>query len=190
MTDPAPTTDDGAERWRAYLLLLARLQLGPELRGKLDASDVVQEALLNAHRQRDQFQGTTEAERAAWLRRILAGTLADALRRMYADKRDAAREQSLQAALDQSSRRLDAILAADAPSPSEHAQRNEQAIRLAAALVQLPDPQREAVELRHCQAWSIDAISRHMDRTPAAVAGLLKRGLRQLREILQSDSQS
>jgi RNA polymerase sigma-70 factor (ECF subfamily) len=146
---------------------------------------VVQESFLRAHRQRDQFRGTTDAEKAAWLRCILAGALADALRGIYADKRDAAREQSLQAALDQSSRRLEAFLAADVPSPSENAARNEQAIRLATALVQLPDAQREAVELRHCQGWSLDNISRHMDRTPAAVAGLLKRGLKQLRELLQ-----
>jgi RNA polymerase sigma-70 factor (ECF subfamily) len=188
MADAAHAADDTPERWRAYLLLLARLQLGPELRGKPDASDVVQEALLHAHRQRDQFRGTTEAERAAWLRRILAGTLADALRHRYADKRDAGREQSLQAALDMSSRRLEAFLTADMPSPSEHARHNEQAMGLAAALAQLPDAQREAVELRHCQGWSIDAISRHMDRTPAAVAGLLKRGLKQLRELLQPGS--
>jgi len=190
MADAARAADDSPERWRAYLLLLARLQLGTELRGKLDASDVVQEALLHAHRQRDRFRGTTEAERAAWLRRILAGTLADALRRRYADKRDAGREQSLQAALDQSSRRLEAFLTADVPSPSEHAQHNERAMRLAAALAQLLDAQREAVELRHCQGWAIDAVSRQMERTPAAVAGLLKRGLKQLREILQGDSQS
>jgi RNA polymerase sigma-70 factor (ECF subfamily) len=189
MTERALAAADAPERWRAYLSLLARLQMGPEIRGKIDPSDVVQETLLNAHRQRDQFQGTTEAEKAAWLRRILAGTLADALRRIYADKRDAAREQSLQAALDQSSRHLEAFLAADVPSPSEHAQRNEQAMRLAAALVQLPDAQREAVELRHCQGWAIDAIARHMDRTPAAVAGLLKRGLKQLREILHSSTE-
>jgi RNA polymerase sigma-70 factor (ECF subfamily) len=186
MTDAGRTAEDTPERWRSYLLLLARLQLGPELRSKLDASDVVQESLLRAHRQRDQFRGSTDAEKAAWLRRILAGTLADTLRGIYADKRDAAREQSLQAALDQSSRRLEAFLAADAPSPSENAQRNEQAIRLAAALVQLPDAQREAVELRHCQGWSLDAISHRLDRTPTAVAGLLKRGLKLLRELLQA----
>jgi RNA polymerase sigma-70 factor (ECF subfamily) len=190
MTEPAHAEADEPERWRAYLSLLARLQMGSELRGKVDPSDVVQETLLNAHRQRQQFRGTTQAEKAAWLRRILAGTLADALRRLYADKRDAGREQSLQAALDQSSRRLEAFLAADVPSPSEHARHDEQAMRLAAALAQLPDAQREAIELRHCQGWSIDAISNHMDRTPGAVAGLLKRGLKQLRELLHDGTQS
>ena len=188
MAEATSAAQEDAERWRAYLLLLARLQLGRELRGKLDASDVVQQALLQAHRQRDQFRGTTDAEKAAWLRRILAGTLADGIRRMYADKRDPARERLLQVALDQSSRQLEALLTANLPSPSEHLQRNEQAMRLASALTQLPDGQREAVELRHCQGWSIDAVARQMDRTPAAVAGLLKRGLKQLREILDDGS--
>jgi RNA polymerase sigma-70 factor (ECF subfamily) len=167
------------------LLLLARLQLGPAPRGRVEASDVVQETLLEAHRQREQFRGTTDAARAAWLRRLLTGKLADALRRAHAVKRDAAREQSLEAALGQSSARLESLLAADDSSPSDQAQRHERAARLAEALETLPEAQREAVELRHCLGWSLDAISAHLGRTPAAVAGLLKRGLQQLRDRLQ-----
>jgi hypothetical protein len=65
------------ERYRDYLLLLARLQLDRGLQAKLDPSDLAQETLLKAHRNWEQFRGRTEAERAAWLRAILARHLAD-----------------------------------------------------------------------------------------------------------------
>jgi RNA polymerase sigma-70 factor (ECF subfamily) len=173
------------EKFRHYLLLLARGHLGERYRGKLDASDVVQQAFLEAHRQQALFRGHTDAERAHWLRRILAGTLADAIRALGRAKRDIGRERSLEAALNQSSAQLAAWLAAAQSSPSQRAQHNEQAVRLAEALASLPEAQREALVLRHCQGWSLADISGHLGRTPAAVAGLLKRGSRQLRILLQ-----
>src|SRR4051794_18626163 len=109
------------ERFRHYLLLLARLHLGDQPRGKLDPSDAVQMTLLEAHRKRAQFRGRTEAEMAAWLRQMLACTIADAFRAQGRLKRDAARERSLEAALDESSSRLEAWLAADQSSPSQRA---------------------------------------------------------------------
>src|SRR5262245_58232601 len=75
------------ERYRAYLALLARLHLDERVRGKLDPSDVVQQTLLKAHQARGQFRGATDAEQAAWLRRILARTLTDATRALARDKR-------------------------------------------------------------------------------------------------------
>jgi len=75
MTSPA-AGDESLEAYRGYLRLLARCQLDRRLRGKLDPSDLVQITLLKAHEARDQFRGTTEPERAAWLRQVLANTLA------------------------------------------------------------------------------------------------------------------
>jgi RNA polymerase sigma-70 factor (ECF subfamily) len=180
-----PPTDLAVEQYRPYLLLLARIQLGKQFPGKLDASDVVQQALLEAHRQRDQFRGGTTKQLLAWLRRILAGTLTDALRGLGRAKRDAGRECSLEAALDQSAERLEAWVAAEQSSPSERADRNEQLARLAAALNTLPEAQRTALVLRYCQGWPVADISSHLGRSPAAVAGLIKRGARQLRDLLQ-----
>jgi RNA polymerase sigma-70 factor (ECF subfamily) len=173
------------EQFREYLLLLARVHLGECFRGKLDASDVVQQTLLEAHRKRAQFRGHTAAERAAWLRQMLAYGLADAIRALGRAKRDVARERSLEAALNDSSSRIEAWLVAEQSSPSQQAERNEQAVRLAEALATLPEAQREALVLRHCQGWSVADISRQLGRSPAAVAGLLKRGAKQLRLLLQ-----
>jgi RNA polymerase sigma-70 factor, ECF subfamily len=173
------------ERFREYLRLLARVQLGPQARARLDPSDVVQQTLLEAYRQRAAFRGCGDAELTAWLRQILAHNLADALRGLARAKRDVARERSLEAQLHDSSARLAGWLAADQPSPSEHAQRHEEAIRLADALARLPEAQREALVLQHWQGLTLAQIGERLGRTPAAVAGLLKRGLKQLRLLLE-----
>jgi RNA polymerase sigma-70 factor (ECF subfamily) len=170
------------EPFRAYLRLLARLHLAPQLRGKLDPSDVVQQTLLQAYQARDQFRGRSEAEWTAWLRQILARNLAQAVRDFGRAKRDLARERSLQAALDASSARLEAFLAADQSSPSQRAEQGEQALRLAEALEQLPEAQREALVLQYWQGLSLAEIGTHLGRSPEAVAGLIKRGLKQLRQ--------
>jgi RNA polymerase sigma-70 factor (ECF subfamily) len=179
MGPPDRPSAESLERFRAYLRLLARLHLDPRLRGKLDASDVVQQTLLQACQALDGFRGGTEAELAAWLRQILARNLAHAARDLGRDKRDVARERSLEQALGQSSARLGQWLVADQSSPSESAQ------RLADALESLPEGQREALVLHYWQDWTLPEIGRHLGRTPAAVAGLVQRGLKQLRTLLR-----
>jgi RNA polymerase sigma-70 factor (ECF subfamily) len=173
------------ERYRAYLRLLARQHLDPRLRGKLDASDAVQQTLLQAWQALPQFRGRTEAELAGWLRAILARHLANAARDLAAAKRDAGRERSLEVALQQSSVRLEAWLAAEQSSPSRLAEHNERLARLAEELEGLPEAQRDAVVLHHLQGKTLDEVAGFLGRTPAAVAGLIKRGLRQLRERLR-----
>ncbi len=172
-----------AQRWRDYLQALARVHLEPALRSKIDLSGVVQQSVLEAYRSRPSF--AQPAQELAWLRRILANNLADELRKLATGKRDLARERSLEAALEESSARLDAWLAADQSSPSQQAERNEQGLRLAVALARLPEAQREALVLQHWHGWSLVQIAEHLGRTRAAVAGLIKRGLQQLRTDLQ-----
>jgi RNA polymerase sigma-70 factor (ECF subfamily) len=173
------------ERFRAYLSLLARLHLDPDLRGRVDPSGVVQQTLLEAHQKRDQFRGTGDAEFAAWLRRILVHNLADAVRALGRQNRDAARERSLEAALEASSLRLHDWLRAEQSSPSQRAVKNEDLGRLAVALDQLPEAQRAAVVLHDMQGCSLADLARRLGRSESAVAGLLHRGLRALRQLLQ-----
>jgi RNA polymerase sigma-70 factor (ECF subfamily) len=172
------------ERYREYLRLLARLQLDPRMRAKVDESDLVQQTLLLAHAKWDQFRGQTEGELAAWLRRILVNNLAGAYRQFGAEARDVARERSLEAAVEESSARLEAWLVADQSSPSGTVLRQEELRRLADALAQLPGPQREAVELHHLQGYSVADAAKLMGRTRPAVMGLIFRGLKRLRELL------
>jgi RNA polymerase sigma-70 factor (ECF subfamily) len=184
MDSPGDDADGGLERFRSYLLLLARVRLDPMVRAKVGASDVVQQTLLEAHCDLAQFRGRTVGEQAAWLRQILARNLANVLRELRRDKRDVAREQPLQAALDESASRLEAWLAAEQSSPSQQAQLHERAVRLAGALAALPDNQREAVVLRHWHGCSLAEIGERLGCTTAAVTGLLHRGLRKLRQQL------
>jgi RNA polymerase sigma-70 factor (ECF subfamily) len=172
------------ERFRKYLRLLAQLQLDPRLRSKLDPSDIVQQSLLEAHQARDRFP-SDPADQAAWLRKILAHNLANAVRDLGRAKRDVRRERSLEAAIEESSARLDAWLVAEQLSPSGHAEKNEQLLRLADALDELPPDQRGAVVLHHLQGQSLSELAGHFGRSPAAVAGLLHRGLRKLQELLR-----
>jgi len=184
MNPNVDATGWGPERFRSYLILLARVRLAPQLKGKLDASDVVQQTLLEAHQGLGQFRGRSVGEQAAWLRQILARNLANAVRDLGRAKRDIHRERSLQAALDQSASQLEAWLATERSSPSQHAERDERAVCVAEALATLPESQREAVVLRHFHGLSLLEIAARLDCTTAAVTGLLHRGLTNLRKHL------
>ncbi len=169
------------ERFRDYLRLLAEMHLDRRLQAKLDASDVVQQTLLEAHRDVEKFRGRSEAELAAWLRQALVNNLANAARDFARAKRDVRREQSIEASIGQSSCRLEAWLATADSSPSHRADRNEQLCLLADALAQLSADQREVVVLRYLHAWPVADISSHLGRSVPAVAGLLHRALVHLR---------
>ena len=176
--------DPPLEQYRDYLRVLAGLQLGARLRGKLDASDLVQQTVMLAHAHRDQFRGATEAEWRGWLRVILANTLSAAAREFETAARDLRRERSLEAELEQSEARLEGMLAADQSSPSEGAARGEDLLRLARALGRLPEDQRRAVELHHLKGLTVAEVAAEVGRTRPAVVGLLFRGLKRLRELL------
>lgn len=174
---------EALEHFRPYLMLLARVQLGLRAGARIDASDVVQQTLVEANQKAADFQGG-EGDLAAWLRQILAHNMADAFRALNRAKRDARRERSLEEELGRSSARLERWLRSDEPSPSQHARQRERAVRLAAAMEALPDAQREALVLQYWHGWSLARIGESMGRSAASVAGLLRRGHAQLRQSL------
>ena len=139
------------DRYRAYLQVLARAQVGRHLRGKCDPSDLVQQTLLEAHRDFPTFQGQRETELLGWLRRILAHNLFNEARRFATRGRDATRELSLegfQAGLDHSSQVLARCLADDGPTPSQVAAEREAAVRLADTMARLPENYQRVLLLR------------------------------------------
>ena len=188
MDVPAAQLDQELGEFRDYLHLLARLQVDRRLRDKVDVSGVVQQTLLEAYQARGQIGALSADEKAAWLRRTLANNLVDQVRKLGAAKRDMLRERSLEDALNQSSARIADWLAAEQSSPSANLGRQENALRLARALAQLPEQQRQAVELRHLQGLSLKEIAESLGATKTAVVGLLHRGVVKLRKLLSETS--
>lgn len=181
--DPPPDLN----RFRGRLWLLAEIELSPRLKVKEDPSDIVQQSLLEAHRDLHTYRGQTDAELYSWLRTILLRNLLSAAQHYHVQKRDPRREQSLADRLEQSSMRIENLLASDQSSPSQQALQNEQIKQLVEGLTQLLDGERTAIVLKHLQGWSLSQISEHLGRPPDAIAGLLKRGLKKLRTRLQPD---
>jgi|SRR5579871_5926393 len=184
MTRSSSTGEKPLEQYRSYLMLLARTQLDPRIGCRVDASDIVQQTLLEAHAKQGQFRGGSDSDRGAWLRQILAHNLADAFRNIARAKRDLRREQSLEASVNESSMRLGDLLASDQSAPGDQLDREERAVRLADALAGLPESQRDALIMQYWHGMPLAEIAVQMSRTPAAVAGLLKRALKQLRNQL------
>jgi RNA polymerase sigma-70 factor (ECF subfamily) len=171
------------ESYRSHLLLLARIEIGRQLQGKVDASDIVQETFLDAHRYFPGFRGTGEPQFVQWLRGILAGTLGNTLRRYLGTQaRDVRLERSIRAEADHSSQGLSGVLIDSGASPSQHAIREEQTLRVAEALSGLPEDYQRVIVLRHVEGLTFPEIAERMERSLDSVQKLWLRGLTRLRE--------
>jgi RNA polymerase sigma-70 factor (ECF subfamily) len=178
-------------RYQHYLYVLAQAQIGRRLRTKCAPSDLVQQTLLEAHRDFGGFHGQHEGELLAWLRRILAHNLFNEARRYGAQQRDAGREVSLdqvQAGVDRSSFALQRGLAADGPSPSQVAVQHESAVRLADALARLPEDYQTVLILRVFEEMPAEEVAQRMQRSAGAVRMLQMRALTALRQEMDKDA--
>jgi RNA polymerase sigma-70 factor (ECF subfamily) len=176
------------ELYRAYLVVLARVQIGRRLQGKVDASDLVQEAFLGACRDFPQFRGATEREFTSWLRQILASLLANLVRHYQGTQgRDVRLERQLAVELEQSSQALDRGLVAAQSTPSQQAMRREESVLLAEALGRLPPEWRELLILRHLEGLSFPEIARRMGRTVDSLKKQWPRALASLRRLLAGE---
>ena len=175
------SSNNQLERFRPYLKVLARIQCDRRLQSKFDPSDLVQQTLLQAHQAADHFEGDNDAQRAAWLRQILARTLLHQVRDFGREKRDVRRERSLENTFHASSLKLEKCLAGDLTDPQDKAEKNELLLRLSGSLEALEEGQREAIILHYLQGWKLTEIVAHLDRSVSAIGGLLHRGLQKLR---------
>ena len=175
--------------YRNYLLLLARIEVGRRLQRKVDASDLVQEACLEAHRCFDRFNGTTEAQFLAWLRTILARRVAKAVRHYVGTQGRNIRqelENDLTGSFERTGRRLADLAIPRAEHPSQQVLKREQAVLLADALQELPPDYREIMLLRHWEDLTFPQIAERMDRTVDSVQKLWIRALARLRTTMES----
>jgi len=175
------------QRCRSYLHLIARTQLQSWLQRKVDASDLVQETMLDAHQGFAKFRGKTEGEWLAWLKQILTHNMADFVRQYRAGtKRDINKERPILSPV--RSTQFPLQISQDDPSPSENIIAIEQQIRIAEAIAQLPEDYQQVIQLRNLDALPFAEIAVLMQRTRPAVQMLWLRALRKLKDQLDLDT--
>ena len=177
-------TTDCVARYEPYLRMLARTQMRPAYQAKLSVSDIVQQAMTQAVAAIDTFRGETEAEFRGWLRQILSRHLTHLDRDLHRDKRDIRRECSIEQKLATSSLRLEGLLAGNVGTPSQHAVACEHVVALAIAIESLPEAQRDAIRLHYLEGLKLSEVASRLDKSTGAIAGLLHRGMKALRELL------
>ena len=172
---------------RSYVGVVARAQVESWLQAKVDASDLVQQTLLEAHRGLAGFRGQTEGEWLAWLRQITAHNAADFVRQYRGtEKRQARREIPQRAHV--AGRSNERIIDPSDPgeSPSEMVMRREREIEVADAVTQLAEDYQEVIMLRNLQRLPFDEVARRMNRSRPATQMLWMRALAKLKEIIES----
>jgi RNA polymerase sigma-70 factor (ECF subfamily) len=174
------------ESCRSYLLLVGERALAPDLKAKEGASDLVQEAMVEAQREAGRWTGRAEAtdELRAWLRQFLMHKIAHAARRYRGTgRRRIAREVPL--ALVEADPLMAETLVADQTSVGTRAARREEATALQSALDRLPERMRQAVLWRHNEDCSFDEIGRRLGCSNVAARKLWLKALQQLQAELK-----
>lgn len=181
-----PAREELLTLYRPYLRLIAGRRVPRIVQKRVDASDVVQQTLVDAVRGMPDFRGQTEPEFTAWMMRLLERNLLQSVRNNMLAKRDIRLEQNWTDGSGSAVIRWH-VLAADDSSPMSRVLSGEVALQLAMAIDQLPVDQRTAVELRYIGQQSLQAIADEMGRTIGSVAGLIRRGVEAMQSYLPSE---
>jgi RNA polymerase sigma-70 factor (ECF subfamily) len=178
--------DEGAfrtlvARYRERLLAAASRRLPAALRGRVSSSDVVQDALVAAHRRIAAFEDRGEGSFGRWLAAILDNKVKDEVRdHLGRERRNANREVLL------GSRPSAAPFLDKAPSPHARAQAKEQHAIVVEALASLSEDQQAVLRLVHEGGMTIAQAAEHLRRSPDAVRKLYARGVANLAEAVEA----
>ncbi|HMF17610.1 MAG TPA: sigma-70 family RNA polymerase sigma factor [Gemmataceae bacterium] len=166
------------QSFRPYVQAIVRGFRDQRLQGRLDDSDMTQNAFLEAHRSFATFQGTTVAELVVWLRAIALRTAGHSVRAyLGTEMRNPTREQTVSDLSE---------LPAASDTPSRQALQQEQASRLAEALARLPDDMQRILLGRHVDELPYAVLAEQLGRSEAALRVLYTRALKRLREEVGS----
>ncbi len=177
--------DELFQKCRNYVNVVARAQVESWMQAKVDASDLVQQTLLEAHRGLANFRGNSEGEWLAWLRQILSHNAADFIRSYKGTaKRQARREVSLRVATGNGSGEFLREPTDPGESPSQVIQRREREIHVAEAVSKLPADYQEVIMLRNLQRLPFNEVAERMGRSRPAVQMLWMRALQSLQQQL------
>ena len=171
---------------RDYVGVVARAQVESWLRAKVDASDVVQQTLLEAHRDFERFAGASQQEWLGWLRRILCHNVADFVRSYRGTSKRAARREVPFRDPERTSAYGAPEPQAPGPTPSQQFLQADAELRLAAAIGQLPDDYQEVIMLRNLQRLPFNDVAERMQRSRPAVQMLWMRAVKRLQEVLEA----
>lgn len=168
-------------QYHAWLRLMAGLQLDRRWDRKFDASDIVQQTMLEAWKGEENFHGQSDGERIAWLRTILGRVISREVRKYDGTlKRDPGRELELQRSINQSSIMLGGMIPGESNTPSVHADNREQQSIIADVLEELPEDYRRVIVMRNLQGMSHAEIAVELDRSESAIRMLWLRALKEL----------
>jgi RNA polymerase sigma-70 factor (ECF subfamily) len=165
---------------------IVRFRMGPELRSHLESMDLVQEALVEAVLDLDQFRYSNEGDFLRWLSRIVENTIRDNMDKAHAAKRDIRRQVSLDHAAahaDRSAHEADIPIATTTPSVVFSLR--EDLDRLEKAMDQLKPEYREVIVLAKIEGFTCKEIADKLNKTPAAVAMLLSRAIVAVANLLE-----
>lgn len=179
--------DELLELCRPLLKLITVQSIGARLRRRAGDSEIIQMTMIEAHRDFAMFQGRTLAEFLAWIKRLHKNNILNLVRYHEADKRDYRREADLGNA-NESGISLSWYATEKSPRPEARLLNIEKSVELATAIARLPEAQRDAITMRHIEGLPLEGICQAMNRSPASVAGLLRRGLEALRQHTGNES--
>ena len=165
---------------------IVRLRMGPELRAQLESMDVVQEALVEAVMDLDQFVYSSEGDFLRWLSRIVENTIRDNIDRIHAARRDIHKQVPLDDVGEHANRgSLGARLPAVTTTPSAVLSFREDLDRLEKSIDQLKPEYHEVIVLAKIEGFSCKEIAEKLNKSPAAVAMLLSRAIVAVTNLLE-----
>ena len=171
------------ERHRQRLRRMVQLRIDPRLAARLDPSDIVQDALGEAHRRLPAFAAERPIPFYPWLRRIVWERLLQVRRQhLKAKRRSVTREDVLP--LSGKSEILLAERLAAASSPSEQLVRREMCERVRRAIAQLPEIDREVIVLKHLEELSFQEAAAVLEVNTAAIYSRYYRAIQRLHRLL------
>jgi RNA polymerase sigma-70 factor (ECF subfamily) len=173
------------EQCRNYVGVIARAQVETWMRAKVDASDLVQQTLLEAHRGFDNFTGSTDAEWLAWLKQILGNNARDFVRHYRTAKRQAGLEVQPQVS-ESVADPLAGLAASSLSTPSQVLMAHEQELALANAISQLSDDYQTVLQLRSLQRLPFEEVAERMQRSRQATQMLWMRAIQKLESLLNA----
>lgn len=173
-----------------YLNSLSQGHIDQRIQMRVSPSDIVQETLLEAHRDFKNFVGTSLEEFTGWLRKILFNNLATAIEsHLLTAKRDVRKQRSLdeQANSNHTYADFKRSLNTEVSSPSSPLRRDEWLHQLSNAINQLPELQCQVIRMRHFDGLSFNEIATKLGKSPGATRMLWVRAVEKLKNVLPTN---